>query len=154
MWFVKPGLSKPVPVSPRQKLVGGASYGDIAATNYAHDYSVISLSDESVNGEHCHVFDLKSASKKTTYDRIKYWVSKERLVGIKAEFFTVSGKLLKRAAFEHENRITLRSGPHPFISKMTIIDAIIRDNVTKLHLNEPKLTQVPPSALDLNVLMR
>ena len=30
MWFVKPGLSKPVPISPPQKLLGGASNGDRA----------------------------------------------------------------------------------------------------------------------------
>ena len=35
MWFYKPGLSKPVPISRRQRLLGNAVYGDIAATNYA-----------------------------------------------------------------------------------------------------------------------
>ena len=33
MWFAKPGLSKAVPISPRQKLMGGAANGDIASTN-------------------------------------------------------------------------------------------------------------------------
>ncbi len=40
MWFAKPGLSKPVPISPRQKLLGGAANGDIASTNYAGDYKI------------------------------------------------------------------------------------------------------------------
>jgi len=35
MWFIKPGLRKPVPISPRQKLMGGASNGDLASTNYS-----------------------------------------------------------------------------------------------------------------------
>ena len=37
MWFYKPGLSKPVPISQRQRLMGNVAYGDIAATNYADD---------------------------------------------------------------------------------------------------------------------
>jgi len=38
MWFYKPGLSKPIPISRRQKLMGDAAFGDIAATNYADKY--------------------------------------------------------------------------------------------------------------------
>ena len=38
-----------------------------------------------------------AVDKKATYDRIKYWISKERLAGVKAEFYTVSGKLFKTA---------------------------------------------------------
>ncbi|NIA19441.1 MAG: outer membrane lipoprotein-sorting protein, partial [Xanthomonadaceae bacterium] len=40
MWFYKPGLSKPIPVSKRQKLLGLANNGDIASTNYAENYKV------------------------------------------------------------------------------------------------------------------
>src|SRR5271157_5243473 len=86
MWFAKPGLSKAVPISPRQKLLGGASNGDIASTNYAGDYKVVHTADDSFNGEPCHLFDLEAVDKKATYDRIKYWISKERLAGVKAEF--------------------------------------------------------------------
>ena len=37
IWFFKPGLKKPVAISPRQKLMGQAANGDIASTNYARD---------------------------------------------------------------------------------------------------------------------
>ena len=43
MWLTKPGLKKPVPISPRQRLSGQAAIGDIAATNYAKDYSAAFL---------------------------------------------------------------------------------------------------------------
>jgi len=143
MWFTKPDLRKPVPVSPRQTLVGGASYGDIAATNYAGDYEPTSLNEESVNGETCHVYDLKAAHKKTTYDRIKYWVSKERFVGVKAEYFAVSGKVFKSGTFEYKNQIELRGKAQPFISKMTITDALVKGNVTTLKFSEPELVNLP-----------
>jgi outer membrane lipoprotein-sorting protein len=38
IWFVKPGLRKPVSISARQRLSGEAANGDIASTNYARDY--------------------------------------------------------------------------------------------------------------------
>jgi outer membrane lipoprotein-sorting protein len=153
MWFMKPGLRKPVPISPRQKLIGGAAYGDIAATNYAGDYDATVLPDETVAGESCYVFDLKAAHKRTTYDRIIYWVSKQRLVGIKAEFFTVSGKLFKKAVFEYKNKIMIDNNPNPFISKMIISDALLSENVTIMTFSQSRLETITDGIFDLNLLM-
>jgi hypothetical protein len=100
MWLTKAGLSKPIPISPRQRMSGQASNGDIAATNYAADYDAQIVGAESVEGELCHMLDLKAKHKRATYDKIRYWVSVKRGVGVKAEFQSVSGKLLKTAHFE------------------------------------------------------
>ena len=140
MWFAKPGVKKPVPVSPRQKLVGGAAYGDIAATNYSDDYKATPLPDEVFEGESCYVFDLKAVTKKATYDQIKYWISKERLVGVKSQFFSVSGKMFKTATFQYENRVNIHERQQYFISKMTIVDAVINTNITTMGFSEPVLT--------------
>jgi hypothetical protein len=151
MWYTKPGLKKPVPVSSRQKLIGGAAYGDIAATNYADDYEATALPDETINGELCYVFDLKAISKKSTYDQIKYWISKDRLVGVKSEFYTVSGKLFKTAVFEYANQVILENKPSPFISRMTITDALIATNITTLIFNNNQIVRVPDSTFDMNM---
>ena len=84
MWFAKPGLSKPVPISPRQKLMGDASNGDIAATNYSADYKIVAAEEGKVNNEDCMVLNLQAADKRATYDRIKYWISKKRTRGIQS----------------------------------------------------------------------
>ncbi|MFD2837392.1 outer membrane lipoprotein-sorting protein [Azotobacter vinelandii] len=95
MWFHKPGLSKPIPISLRQKLMGQASYGDVASTNYAEDYDATLLPDETVEGVDCYVFDLKARNSKTTYDRIVYWVDKERLVGGEGGLLHAVGQALQ-----------------------------------------------------------
>lgn len=82
MWFIRSGLKKPVSLSPRQKLLGDAANGDIASTNYVDDYEASLIGEENVRNEPCYVLDLKAAGRNVTYDRIKYWVSKERLVGV------------------------------------------------------------------------
>ena len=153
MWFTKPGLKKPVPVSSRQKLIGGAAYGDIATTNYADDYEIDLVVNEQLNGEQCYVFDLKATTQKATYDRIKYWISKFRTVGVKAEYYTVSGKMFKWAEFEYQNQIRLEDKPHPFISKITFYDALVSDNITTMWFREPEIVNIPPSTLDLNLFM-
>ena len=154
MWFVKPGLRKPVPISPRQKLIGGASNGDIASTNYAGDYKVTSASEELVNEESCYLYDLTATNKKATYDRIKYWISKKRLVGVKADFFTVSGKMFKSATFEYNNRIMVQDEPRSFVSKMVITNAVIKEDITTMTYSKVKIKRIPDSTFNLNLLMR
>jgi hypothetical protein len=154
MWFAKPGLSKPVPISPRQKLIGGAANGDIASTNYAGDYKIEKTSEDRVNGEKCYLFDLKATDSRATYDRILYWISTERLVGLKAEFYTVSGKMFKTAVFEYKNSITIDGRPREFISKMLITSALIKDDVTDMSYNQVVIRAVPDSVFNLNLLTR
>ncbi|MBU4426953.1 MAG: outer membrane lipoprotein-sorting protein [Proteobacteria bacterium] len=154
MWFVKPGLRKPVPISPRQKLIGGASNGDIASTNYAGDYEATHMSNEKVNVESCYFFDLRATNKNATYDRIKYWVSEQRLVGVKAEFFTVSGKMFKSATFEYNNRIMVQDEPRSFVSKMVITNAVIKEDITTMTYSKVKIKRIPDSTFNLNLLVR
>ena len=154
MWFVKPGLRKPVPISPRQKLMGGAANGDIASTNYAGDYEAISVKDDMVNEEPCYILDLKATNKKATYDRIMYWVSKKRLIGVKADFYTVSGKRFKSATFKYDNSITINDNHRPFVSKMIITDAVIKENVTTMSYGKVTIKKIPDSTFNLNLLMR
>lgn len=154
MWFYKPGLSKPIPIAQRQKLMGDAAYGDIASTNYAEDYGATLLPDETIDGEECYVFDLKSKNDKTTYDYIKYWISKTRLVGVKADYFTVSGKKFKLAKMEYANKVTIDGKARPFISKITMYDELMSGDVTYLNFKKPQFEALPDYVFNLNLLMK
>lgn len=148
MWLTRPGLSKPIPISPRQRMSGQASNGDIAATNYAGDYDAQLSGTQTLEGDVCHVLDLNAKHKRTTYDRIRYWVSVKRGVGLKAEFYSVSGKLLKTARFEYGNTIEHDSKRLPFISKMTIRDALI-DAETTMEFGTVKVKKIAAAEFDL-----
>ena len=148
MWLTRPGLSNPIPISPRQRMSGQASNGDIAATNYAGDYDAKLSATETLDGEACYVLDLNAKQKRATYDRIRYWVSVKRLVGIKAEFYSLSGKLLKTARFEYNNSIEHEGKRVPFVSKMTIHDALI-DAETTMEFGTVKVKKIAASEFDL-----
>ncbi len=155
MWFIRSGLQKPVSISPRQKLLGDAANGDIASTNYVEDYEPALLREEQVGAEFCYVFDLKARNKQVTYDRIKYWVSKERLVGVKAEFFTLSGKLFKTAEFKYENQVAIeKEAAIPFISRLIIRDVVQKDRVTTMTYTNIRVEKIPDSDFNINVLLR
>lgn len=151
MWLTKPGLSKPIPISPRQRMSGQASNGDIAATNYAGDYDAQMDGEESIDGEACYVLNLSAKHKRATYDKIRYWVSVKRGVAVKAEFLSVSGKLLKTARFEYSNTIDYRGQRIPFVSRMSIRDAMV-DAETEMVFGTIKVRQIPAYEFDLGQL--
>jgi len=148
MWLTRPGLSKPIPISPRQRMSGQASNGDIAATNYAADYEARFVSEEKVGGEMCYVLELSAKHKRTTYDKIRDWVSLARGVGVKAEFYSLSGKLLKTALFKYDNTIQFGEKTVPFVSSMVIRDALV-DAETTMNFGTVKVKKISPSEFDL-----
>lgn len=154
MWFMKPDVSKPVPISPRQKLMGQAANGDIASTDYAGDYAGIVAGEEKVDGVDCFVLVLQATQKNVTYDKITYWVSKDRQLGLKAEFYTVSGKRLKTATFEYRNIVVYQRETIPFVSTMRIQDALRPKEVTVLEYSNIRVQDLPDHTFNLNLLMR
>jgi hypothetical protein len=152
MWFLQPGLQKPVPISPRQRLMGEAANGDIAATDYAGDYTPALTGEEAVENEDCYVLDLHANNKAATYDRIVYWVSKKRLVGVKAEFYTVSGKKLKTALLEYRNEIRYQGRNVAFISRMVILDALNPASVTTMSYSDVRIARIRAEEFNINLL--
>lgn len=154
IWFFKPGLKKPLAISPRQKLMGQAANGDIASTNYSRDYEGKITGTEKIDGEDAWKLELKAKAKNVTYDSIRYWISKKDRLGMKSEFLTVSGEVFKRATFEYKNKMPSAGKNLPFVSKMVITDALNPKNVTTLIYNNPKSEKLAESIFNVNNLTR
>ncbi len=155
IWFVKPGLRKPVSISARQRLSGLAANGDIASTNYARDYEGAIVGEEVVDGDSAWKLELKAKARNVTYDRIRSWISKKRRLGLKAEFLTVSGEVFKTAAFEYGNRLKSEKGAElEFVSTMTIRDAGGSGAVTVLTYAQPRAEAHPTSIFNINNVVR
>ncbi|HYO80042.1 MAG TPA: outer membrane lipoprotein-sorting protein [Bryobacteraceae bacterium] len=154
MWYGRPDLRKPISISPRQRMSGPAVNGDIAATNYYGEYTPTLLREEKVGDEDTWVLDLVGKNKWVTYDRIVYWVSKKRLVAVKAEFYTVSGKLIKTGTFEHKNTILWNNRRTPFVSRIEIRDAINKNNYSTLEYTDVKVRTLTPADFHIGVLGR
>lgn len=150
MWFSSPNVSKPVPISARQRLTGQASYGDIAATNYVDNYTATLLANDSFEGVPCYVLDLSAANKSVTYDKVKYWVAEGSGLAVKAEFYTLSGKHIKTATFKYENSISKAKVMIPFVSEMRIEDALNGKAVTTLRYSSVESRALTARDFQLN----
>ncbi len=154
LWFFKPGIKKPLAISAKQKLMGQAANGDIASTNYLRDYDGKIVGEEVVGGKPAWKLELKAKAKNVTYDGIRYWISKDEKLGIKAEFLTVSGTMFKSAVFDYANKVVVNGQPSPFVSSMAITDALKASSKTVITYQSPKMEEQPDSLFNVNNLIR
>ena len=99
MWIYMPNTRKPIRISPLQRLMGEASNGDVARTNYSVDYVPEMAGEDSVSDQPAYVLDLRAKDTDLSYTRVRLWVSRRNYEPIQAEFYVVSGMLMKKAYF-------------------------------------------------------
>ena len=94
MWIYMPSASRPIRISPLQRLMGQASNGDVARTSFTVDYVPQAIAEE----QDAWVLDLGAKDPSVAYNRVRLWVDKKTFEPRRADFYVVSGKLIKRAA--------------------------------------------------------
>jgi outer membrane lipoprotein-sorting protein len=101
LWVFMPKVSQPIRLPLSQKRTGQVSNGDLARANFSGDYKAKLLKTERIGGKRYHVLELIAARRGVTYHRVLYWVSASNSWPHKAEFYSVSKRLLKRAHYEN-----------------------------------------------------
>jgi outer membrane lipoprotein-sorting protein len=139
MWVYLPDTSRPVRITPLERLTGDASNGDVARTNYAYDYDAVYLRREKCGGTECHVLELTAKRKASTYHRIVYWVGVADARPVKAEYFLTSGKHIKSATFDEYRNVggTLR------LTRMTLYDQIRKQSHSVIEFTGFRPQQLP-----------
>lgn len=108
MWIYMPTASRPIRISPLQRLMGQASNGDVARTSFTVDYNATSLSDGEWNGRKAYVLDLTAKDSDISYKRVLLWVDRATYEPMRADFYVVSGKLIKRALYREYGQMAGR----------------------------------------------
>jgi len=100
LWAFLPKLSQPVRLPLAQKLTGEVANGDLARANFSGDYDATVLRTEVIDKTTYYVLELKANRRGVTYNRVLYWVNKENYRPYKAEFFTLSNRLIKTCYYQ------------------------------------------------------
>ena len=95
LWAFLPSVSQPVRLPLSQKLTGQVANGDLARANFVGDYHPKLLRTEEIDGQKMHVLELTAAERGVTYHRVVYWVNASDYHPHKAEFYTLSNRLMK-----------------------------------------------------------
>ena len=139
LWVFMPEVSQPIRLSFAQRLTGQVANGDLARANFAGDYFPRMAGSESINGREYHVLDLKAVDRGVTYQRVKYWVDKENARPLKAEFYSLSNRLLKRCSYEIYRAMAGSERP----TRLVMEDALKAGERSVLEYGEMKLRDLP-----------
>jgi len=139
LWVFLPNISQPIRLSAAQRLTGQVANGDLARANFAGDYIPAIVKSETIDGETYYVLELKAVDRSVTYDRVLYWVNKSNDRPYKAEFYALSGRLLKTCRYQNykENAGAVRP------TRLVMEDAVIEGAKSTLDYADLKIKELP-----------
>lgn len=129
LWAFLPNLSQPIRLPLSQRLTGQVANGDLARANFVGDYEPKILRKETIDGETYQVLQLDAIDKWVTYRRVLYWVNARNFRPIKAEFYALSGRLLKTAVYQSFQDLGGETRP----TRLVVEDALRRGNRSVLE---------------------
>jgi len=125
MWIYMPSASRPIRISPLQRLMGQASNGDVARTSFTVDYVAKSATEDGS----AWLIELEAKDPSIAYKRVQLWIDRTSYEPLHADFFVASGKLLKRAHYRELGML----GGRRTITRVEIEDLLRRGNRTVMR---------------------
>lgn len=150
LWVFVPNVSQPIRLGLTQRLTGQVANGDLARANFSGDYTPRILRTESLNGEDFYVLELLAAERGVTYHRVLLWVNKANYRPHKAEFYSLSNRLMKTCSYENFEPMAGRSRP----TRLVMRDALKSDDVSTLDYENMSLRELPDKVFSKDYLKK
>jgi len=150
LWLFLPEVSQPVRLSLAQRLTGMVANGDIARANFAGDYAPRVTGTEKIGDQPCYVLELTAADRSVTYQRVKYWVRQSTYFPVRAEFYSLSDRLLKTCLYQKYEKMAGRVRP----TRLTMLDALHAGEESVLDYADMRLRELPDKVFTKDYLKR
>ncbi len=150
LWVFLPNVSQPVRLSLAQRLTGQVANGDLARANFAGDYTPKLLRTEKIDGEDHYVLELTAVDRTVPYHRVLYWVKQKSYFPHKAEFYSLSNRLLKTARYESFQQLAGRLRP----TRLVLQDALRKGEESVLLYSGMVLRDLPDKIFTRDYLKR
>ncbi|MBA2404181.1 MAG: outer membrane lipoprotein-sorting protein [Bdellovibrionales bacterium] len=137
MWVYVPNIRRSVRISLNQKLTGEAANGDISRMRWAGDYTHKIEKKEAKEWQ----LMLEATKEGLTYSKIRVWVDAKDKRPIKAEFLTLSGKIIKTATYQDYKKVLDMMRP----SKIHIVDNLKKDQFSDIFIEKMENKSFPDS---------
>ncbi|MBI3615865.1 MAG: outer membrane lipoprotein-sorting protein [Candidatus Omnitrophica bacterium] len=139
MWAFLPDVSKPLRISLRERLMGEVANGDLARANFTGDYTPEILREEEADGKECYVLQLTANAEDVTYARVVLWVEKESFRPYRAEFYGLSGRLLKSCSYQEYREL----GGRPRPTRLVMEDPIVKGKRSIIEYDQMNVEPLP-----------
>ena len=140
LWVFMPDISQPVRLSLSQRLTGQVANGDLARANFAGDTTRPFWRTDTIDGDKYYVSGTYWAFYRgVTYHKVLYWVRQSNFWPYRAEFYSLSNRLLKTARYEDFKMLLGKQRT----TRLVMEDALRKGEVSVLEYSEMKLRDLP-----------
>ncbi len=150
LWVFMPDVSQPIRLALSQRLTGQVANGDLARANFAADYTPKLLRSEKIGSDNYHVLELTGVDRSVTYQRVVYWVREKDFWPYKAEFYSLSNRLLKTCKYEEFKAMEGRKRP----TRLVMEDALRGGEQSVLEYGGMKLRDLPDKVFTKDYLKK
>ena len=150
LWVFMPDISQPVRLSLSQRLTGQVANGDLARANFAGDYNATILRTDTIDGDKYYVLELTGVDRGVTYHKVLYWVRQSNFWPYRAEFYSLSNRLLKTARYEDFKILLGKQRP----TRLVMEDALRKGEESVLEYSEMKLRDLPDKTFTKDYLKK
>ncbi len=150
LWAFLPDVSKPIRISLQQRLIGEVANGDIARANFSGDYDARLLRTENIGGRSYYVLELVAKYDDVTYGKVAYWVDARNFHPFKAEFYAVSGRLLKTCSYEGYRELAGRQRP----TRLVLENPLVKGQKSVIEYDSMVLRKLPSKYFTKNYMKK
>jgi outer membrane lipoprotein-sorting protein len=150
LWVFLPNVSQPVRLSLSQRLTGQVANGDLARANFTGDYTPRVVRTDTIEGEKYNVLELTAVDRSVTYPRVMYWVKQSNSAPYKAEFYSMSNRLLKTCIYEKYESVLGKPRP----TQLVMTDALHEGERSVLTYTGMKLRDLPDKVFTKDYLKK
>ncbi len=150
LWMFMPEVAQPIRIGLAQRLMGQVANGDLARANFTGDYNPRLLRTERLDGEEHHVLELNAVDRGVTYHRVLLWVNKRNNRPRKAEFYSLSNRLLKTCSYENYQPMAGQHRP----TRLVMQDALRGGEQSILEYDNMRLRDLPDRVFTKEYLKR
>lgn len=150
LWVFMPDVSQPIRLGLAQRLTGQVANGDLARANFSGDYSPRILRSERLDGEEHDVLELMAVDRGVTYHRVLLWVNKANYRPRKAEFYSLSNRLMKTCSYENFRDMSGKRRPN----RLVMEDSLRPGEQSVLEYQHMKLRDIPDKVFSKDYLKK
>jgi len=149
MWFSRPGLRRPLSISPHQRLMGNAANGDIAAAQYGGNYEPALLGEELLEDKPVYKLLLTAKTRDVAAAKVLLYLDKRTHLALRAELLTASGSPFKTVSMTYANQLEVAGAKRPFISTLKIVENAYPDHYSVLTYRDVTPAVFAPDHFEL-----
>nr|WP_281722896.1 outer membrane lipoprotein-sorting protein [Nitrosomonas nitrosa] len=150
LWIFMPSVTQPIRLSLSQRLTGQVANGDIARANFTGDYHPKLLRTETIDNVQYYVLELTGVDRSVTYQKVILWVEQASFRPFRAEFYSLSNRLLKTSRYENFEMVLGKYRP----TRLIMEDALKQGETSILDYSDMKLRDLPDKIFTKNYLKR